>query len=181
VALTFFSYAVCDNDPYDEMSIAVVIRRRGARGPRALDLMRDIRHRSFFAHVLALPVSTEFARLRGFFVYQLPKWLTKIEIAIGMDVRASIAAADGEPDLNLVAPLPTFRDVPSQSRMGANTLSFSQQLFPRNVTLSRGGGPMSELLNGLDVSTIFRLDVVRDARLVLHVPAPLNTFDPARR
>ena len=33
VALTFFSYAACDNDPYDEVSIAIVVRRPGARGP----------------------------------------------------------------------------------------------------------------------------------------------------
>jgi len=32
VALTFFSYAVCDNDPYNEVSVAVVIRRPGSRG-----------------------------------------------------------------------------------------------------------------------------------------------------
>lgn len=60
---------------------------------------------------------------------------------------------------------------------------FSQQLFPHNMTLSRSGGPMSELLNGLGASTMLRLDLVRDPQLVLHVPAPLNTFsfNPARR
>ena len=36
VALTFFSYSVCDNDPYDEVSVAVVIRRPGATGSHAL-------------------------------------------------------------------------------------------------------------------------------------------------
>jgi hypothetical protein len=73
VALTFFSYAVCDNDPYDEVSVAVVIRRPGARGSHLIELLDSMRRRSFFAHVLALPVSTEIARVRGVYGYQLPK------------------------------------------------------------------------------------------------------------
>ena len=51
-ALTFFSYAVCDNDPYDEVSVAVVIRRPGARGSHAQELISSLRRRAFFAHVL---------------------------------------------------------------------------------------------------------------------------------
>jgi hypothetical protein len=42
--------------------------------------------RSFFAHVLALPVTTEIARVRGVYGYQLPKWLTGIDLSIGADV-----------------------------------------------------------------------------------------------
>lgn len=37
VALTFFSYAVCDNDPYNEVSIAVVLRRHGGPMSQLLD------------------------------------------------------------------------------------------------------------------------------------------------
>ncbi|WP_411032803.1 acetoacetate decarboxylase family protein [Shinella sp. BYT-45] len=197
VALTFFSYAVCDNDPYDEVSIAVVVRRPGARGPHLPELLGSIRRRSFFAHVLALPVTTEIARVRGVYGYQLPKWLADIDVGIGPDVRASIAAGDGKPDLTLRAPLPALRTVPPQSRMGrntmihridgewhqtvveSNTLSFAQKLLPRDVSLTRGGGPMSELLGGLGVSTILRLDVVKDAQLVLNMPTRLKAFDPA--
>lgn len=196
VALTFFSYAVCDNDPYDEVSIAVVVRQPGACGPHVPELLGAIRRRSFHAHVLALPVTTEIARVRGVYGYQLPKWLADIDVGIGPQVRAGIAASDGTPDLTLRAPLPALRTVPSQSRMGrntmihridgqwhqtvveTNTLSFAQKLFPRDVTLTRGGGPMSELLGGLGVSTILRLDVVKDAQLVLNMPTPMTTFDP---
>jgi hypothetical protein len=192
VALTFFSYAVCDNDPYNEVSIAVVIREPDACGPHVLELLRDIRRRSFFAHVLALPVTTEIARVRGVYGYQLPKWLTGIEVTIGSDVRASIATSNGTPDLTLRVALPIFTDVPSQSRMGtntmihqvddqwnqtivrSNTLSFAQQMFPKGVELSRQGGPMTDLLNGLGASTMLRLDVVRDAQLVLNMPTPLK-------
>ncbi|WP_322072042.1 acetoacetate decarboxylase [Paraburkholderia bannensis] len=191
VALTFFSYAVCDNDPYDEVSVAVVIRRPGARGSHALELRNAMRRRHFFAHVLALPVSTEIARVRGVYGYQLPKWRAAIDVTIGADVRAQIARPDGAPDLTLSVPLPHLREVAPQSHMGTNTminmvdgkwhqatvqtntLSFAQRLFPRDVKLMRHGGALSQLLDGLGVKKIVRLDVAKDAQVVLNLPTPL--------
>ncbi|MGU7782195.1 acetoacetate decarboxylase family protein [Burkholderia sp. PU8-34] len=199
VALTFFSYSVCDNDPYDEVSVAVVIRRPGARGSHALELIDSMRRRSFFAHVLALPVTTEIARVRGVHGYQLPKWLADIDVNIGADASARIAGPGGRPDLSLTAPLPALSNVAPQSRMGTttminlidgewhqtsvqtNTLSFAQRMLPRDVKLVRHGGPLSQLLDGLGASSIVRLDVVKDAQLVLNLPTPLNAFDgPAK-
>ncbi|PCE24741.1 acetoacetate decarboxylase family protein [Burkholderia ubonensis] len=195
VALTFFSYAVCDNDPYDEVSVAVVIRRPGARGSHALELIDSMRRRSFVAHVLALPVTTEIARVRGVHGYQLPKWLADIDVNIGADASARIAGPGGRPDLSLSAPLPALNTVAPQSRMGTttminlidgewhqtsvqtNTLSFAQRLLPRDVRLVRHGGPLSQLLDGLGASTMLRLDVVKDAQLVLNLPTPLKAFD----
>ncbi|WP_199031185.1 acetoacetate decarboxylase family protein [Ralstonia sp. ASV6] len=197
VALTFFSYAVCDNDPYDEVSVAVVIRRPGARGSHALELLDSMRRRSFVAHVLALPVTTEIARVRGVHGYQLPKWRADIDMHIETAVSASIAAPGGKPDLTLHAPLPALRNVVPQSRMGtttminkvdgawhqstvqSNTLSFAQRLFPRDIKLVRNGGPLSQLLDGLGASTVLRLDVVKDAQLVLNLPTPLKAFEHA--
>lgn len=195
VALTFFSYAVCDNDPYNEVSVAVVIRRPGARGPHALELLGSMQRQSFFAHVLALPVDTEIARVRGVHGYQLPKWLADIKLGISPNgVTASIAATDGTPDVALTSPLPALRRIPSQSRLSTNTsiglvdgewrqtqfvtnpIEFAQTLFPRDVKLSRAGGPISQLLDGLGVGTILRFDVVKDAQMVLHLPRPLQAL-----
>lgn len=195
VALTFFSYSVCDNDPYDEVSVAVVIRRPGAIGSHARELIDSMRRRSFFAHVLALPVTTEIARVRGVHGYQLPKWLADIDVDLGATARARIAGPGGRPDLSLSVPLPELTHVASQSHMGSttminridgewhqtsvqtNALSFAQRLLPRNVELVRHGGPLSQLLDGLGASTILRLDVVKDAQLVLNLPTPLKAFD----
>lgn len=193
VALTFFSYAVCDNDPYNEASVAIVIRRPGARGPHSLELLGSMRRQSFFAHVLALPVDTEIARVRGVYGYQLPKWLADIRLDLSPSgVTASIAATDGAPDVTLTAPLPALRRVPSQSRLSTNTsiglvdgewrqtqfvtnpIEFAQTLFPRDVKLSRASGPISQLLNGLGVGTILRFDVLKDAQMVLYLPRPLQ-------
>ena len=191
VALTFLHYAVCDNDPYHEVSVAVVIRKPGARGSQALELRGAMRRRSFHAHVLALPVDTEIARIRGVHGYQLPKWRAQIDLQIKAEVQASIKAADGAPDLVLTAPMPVLRHLPSQSHIAtstmihrvdgrwhqtavqANMLSFAQQLLPRGVVLTRGGGPLSQLLDGLGAGRILRFDVVKDAQLVLNLPIPL--------
>ena len=191
-ALTFFSYAVCDNDPYNEVSVAVVIRQPGAQGPHVLELLDSMRRQSFFAHVLALPVDTEIARVRGVYGYQLPKWLADIKLDISSNsVAASIAATDGTPDVRLTAPLPMLRRVPSQSCLSTNTsiglvdgewrqtqfvtnpLHFAQTLLPRDVKLSRGNGPIGQLLDGLGVGTILRFDVVKDAQMVLYLPRSL--------
>ncbi|GAB3380158.1 acetoacetate decarboxylase family protein [Lysobacter fragariae] len=197
VALTFFSYRVCDNDPYNEVSIAVVIRRPGTRGSHALELARTLRRRAYVAHVLALPVDTEIARVRGVHGYQLPKWLADIELEIGSKVRAQIRSRGGAPDLSLEATPPKVCTVAPQSRLGAttmvhlidgtwhqttvqsNTLAFAQQMLPKDVILSRHGGPMSQLLDGLGASTLVRMDVVKDAQLVLNMPRPLKALDRA--
>ncbi len=197
VALTFFSYDVCDNDPYDEVSIAIVIRRPDAQGSHMLELLDSIRQQSFFAHVLALPVSTEIARVRGVHGYQLPKWLTEIKVNINSSVTARIADTQGNTDLSLNAPCPHLRKAKSESHMetktmihqvdGAwqqtkvqsNTLEFGQRFMPRKVKLERHGGPLSKLLDELGASTILRLDVVKDAQLVLNLPQPLNVFNHA--
>jgi len=116
---------------------------------------------------------------------------------LGPEVQTRIAAPGGQPDLALSAPLSALRTFAPQSHMAAttmihlidgqwhqtmvqsNTLSFGQRLFPRNVRLSHRGGPLSQLLDGLGASTPLRLDVVRDAQMVLNLPTPLKAFDPA--
>lgn len=195
VAVTFFSYPVCDNDAYDEGSIAIAVRQPGAKGSNIMELLNAMRKRHFFAHVLALPVNTEIARVRGVFGYQLPKWLTDITVQIGdSTVKASIANTNGTADISLTAPLPVLHTVPSESRMGTatmvhqvdgawhetlvqtNVLRFGQRLFPRKATLLKHGGPLSKLLDELGAGKILRLDVVKDAQVVLNLPAPSTAF-----
>lgn len=188
VALTFFDYHLCDNDPYREVSVAVVVRRPGARGAHLTELLSSMKRRSFFAHVLALPVDTEIARLRGVQGYQLPKWLAQIDMRIDKDIRAAIKALDGAPDLILSAPLPEWQEAASQSHLATSTLlnridgvwhqtvvqsnmlSFAQRILPKDVVLQRGDGPLSQLLTGLGAERILRFDAVRDAQLVLNLP-----------
>lgn len=195
VALTYFSYHVCDNDPYNEVSIAVILRRPGARQPGPLELLQCIRRRTFHAHVLALPVDTEIARLRGVMGYQLPKWLAKIDLNLDGAVSASILSPDGSTDLAVSAPLPRLRQVPSQSQIGTtlsvglldgawhqtlvqtNPTELAEVSMPKGITVTRGGGTMSRLLDGLGAGRIIRMDVVRDTQMALHLPRPISIPD----
>lgn len=193
VALTFFTYSVCDNDPYNEASVAIVVRKPNARGPHALELLTSIRQRNFYAHVLALPVDTDIARVRGVYGYQLPKWLTEINVDIRpTQVKANLTDTSGKVDLSLKIATPPLEQITSESRMSqanmlhlvdgvwhqtlvqTNLLTFAQKIFPRNVELVRHGGPLSQLLNELGTSKILRLDVVQDAQVVLNLPKPIK-------
>lgn len=171
VAVTFFTYAVCDNDPYNEASVAIVVRKPNAKGLNALELLNSIRQRHFYAHVLALPVDTEIARVRGVYGYQLPKWLTEINVDINpTNIYADLKDTSGQLDLSLSTQTPELKHVKSESRMNeatmlhqvdnkwhqtlvqSNTLAFAQKLLPRNVKLVRHGGPVSQLLDELGAS-----------------------------
>lgn len=192
IAVTFFTYSVCDNDPYNEVSIAIVVRQPNARGPHIAELMKSMRQRHFYAHVLALPVDTEIARVRGVYGYQLPKWLTKIDVNISSkEVQAKIFDVNGKLDLSLKTLVPNLKHVASethinkatmlhvvdgkwhQTEVQSNILSFAQKLFPKNVQLERNEGPLTTLLNELGASRILRLDVIKDAQVVLNLPIPL--------
>ncbi|WP_284119276.1 acetoacetate decarboxylase family protein [Acinetobacter seifertii] len=189
VAITFFSYSVCDNDPYNEVSIAIVVRKPNAHGPHIAELMKSIRQRHFYAHVLALPVDTEIARVRGVYGYQLPKWLTQIDVDINSkQVQANIFDLNGKLDLSLKTAVPTLKRVDSETHINkatmlhvidgkwhrtdvqSNILSFAQNLFPKNVQLVKNEGPLTKLLNELGASKILRLDVIEDAQVVLNLP-----------
>ena len=133
--------------------------------------------------------------MRGVYGYQLPKWLTAIDMTIGnKNVEAQILNTDGKPDLSLIAPLPKIKRVKPQSHIEtktmfnlvdgqwhstsveSNTLAFGQQLFPRNVQLVRNGGPITNLLDELGAGKVLRLDVVKDAQLALNMPIPLKSL-----
>lgn len=192
VAVTFFTYAVCDNDPYNEASVAIVVRNPNAKGLNTLELLNSIRQRHFYAHVLALPVDTEIARVRGVYGYQLPKWLTEINVDINpTNIYADLKDTSGQLDLSLSTQTPELKHVKSESHMNeaimlhqvdnkwhqtlvqSNTLAFAQKLLPRNVKLVRHGGPVSQLLDELGASKILRLDIVQDAQVVLNLPKAL--------
>lgn len=124
VALTFYSYLVCDNDPYNEVSIAIIVRKPGQNSHSTTQLLSSIWNRTFYGYVLALPVDTEIARVRGVYGYQFPKWLANINLEMDDDnIRADITGIDGVPDLTLDIPVPVLKTIPSQSLITTNNAS----------------------------------------------------------
>lgn len=182
VALSFYSSLVCDNDPYKEVSIAVIVRQLGKESYSTTQLLRSLWNQVFYGYVLALPVDTEIARVRGVYGYQLPKWLANINLEMDEgNIKANLTSTDGMLDLALDVPCPELKAIPSQSRIvnnnainkidekwnqvtvQTNPLLGTQRLFPRNVVVYRGRGPLSELLNELGAWTILRMDVLKDS------------------
>ncbi|CAI7642922.1 unnamed protein product [Penicillium pancosmium] len=199
VALTFYSYQVCDNDPYNEVSVAIIVRQPGEVSYSTTQLLSSMWSRTFYGYVLALPVDTEIARVRGVYGYQLPKWLANISLEMDDEnIKASITGADGTADLTLEVPLPALKTITSQSSIGtnnainkidgkwhqvkvqANPLLAAQSFLPRNVSLSRGEGPLSKLVNELGIGTILRMDVLKDAQMILNMPTPLKGLDSVK-
>ncbi|MEQ1312394.1 acetoacetate decarboxylase [Acinetobacter sp. XH1639] len=196
VSLTFYSYTVGDVDPYDEVSVAIAVRQPGAHQFNATELLSTMFSHQYYGHVLALPVDTEIARVRGVYGYQLPKWLTPIDMQIGdKELNAHIFNTDGKPDVSLIATIPKIKNVKPQSHIEtktmyqlvdgkwhstsveSNTLAFGQKLFPKNVQLVKSGGPISKLLDDLGAHKVVRLDVVKDTQLALSMPVPLKNMD----
>ncbi|MDO5543523.1 MAG: acetoacetate decarboxylase [Acinetobacter sp.] len=195
VSLTFFAYDICDNDPYDEVSVAVVVRRPNAKGSNISELISSIRNRDYYGYVLALPVDTEIARIRGVHGYSLPKWLTAIDLKIDDNVQAHLYDTNGKIDISLTAPTPKLKTVKNESHLEkktmlnqvegtwyssyvqANNQTFAQKTFPKNVELQRNGGPVSKLLDQLGAKKILRMDVIKDAQLALHMPTPIDEWN----
>lgn len=120
-------------------------------------------------------------------------WLILISRWMISNIKANITATNGKVELMLDAPLPlktfTFQSSISinnaineidgkwcQITVQANPLLGAQVLIPSQVKLTRSQGPLSELLNELDVSTILRMDILKDVQMVLKMPTPLEAF-----
>ena len=192
VALNIYRYDVCDNDPYNEAAIAIVVRRPGCKASNAVEMLQSLRLKTNFAHVLALPVTTEIARVRGVEGYGLPKWMTGIELDIGNMVEGRVGNVDGTPDLVVRAPLPKMRPASQPPQVStlklvntidgawhetltqSHSLSSGQTLLPRGVQVVRGSGPMSTLLGQLEASIVIRLEVIREGQIALHLPEPIT-------
>jgi hypothetical protein len=78
VAFTAFEYRKTDIGPYNEFSIACVVRFRQVQIP-GLSLARHLLKRSFPTYVWHLPVTTEIARVGGVELYGYPKFIGEIE------------------------------------------------------------------------------------------------------
>jgi hypothetical protein len=112
VALTFYSYLVCDNDPYNEVSIAIILRQPGQDSYSTTQLLKSIWNRNFYGYVLALPVNTEIARVRGVYGYEFPKWLANINVEMNdHNIKAKITSTDGKPDLTLDVPIQALKTI----------------------------------------------------------------------
>lgn len=193
VALTAYAYHYCDNDTYNEFALAIVTSAPGKANLGPLSLLGQTFSGEHWGYVLALPVNTELARVRGVVGYDLPKWLTDIDFEDRGDAQVvTIADAEtGEADLTLQArklervseksTLATTRFT-ARSRDGQLTtghavsrnLRAASSMRADAVTLTLGTGPLSRTLESLKLGRMIRYDYVPDFQLALYASEPLD-------
>lgn len=195
IALTGYAYHFCDNDRYNEMSLAIVTSKPGSANLGPVSLVGQSLSKDFWGYVLQLPVDTELARVRGVVGYNLPKWLTGIHYH---DNAESVAfevldQQTGETDLVLEtrklddvshepalvtnsfvnidqAGAPMYGYAVSRHRRHAASMSDSA------VTLTLGDGPFSRFIRSLKPGAMVRYEYVPDFQSALYAPAPLASM-----
>lgn len=80
VVVTGYAYHYCDNDSYNEVGISIVTSKPRNSNWGPLTLLGQATSKDFWGYVTKLPVNTELARVRGAVGYNLPKWLTEINL-----------------------------------------------------------------------------------------------------
>lgn len=196
VALTAYAYHYCDNDFYNEISLAIVTNAPDSSNLGPISLVSQAMDKNFWGYVLKLPVDTELAKVRGVVGYNLPKWVTGIEYSVTPEsiVFEVMDAATGQTDFVLeTAKLEDASDEPSLVtnsfvNLGHNDelttgyavsrqLSYASSMDDSDVSLVLGSGSFSDYLRSLDLGEMIRYDYVPDFQSALYAPKPLNIAD----
>ncbi len=195
VALTAYAYDYCDNDSYNEISLSVVTNKPGKSSFGPFTLMSQSSSGDFWGYVLKLPVNTELARVRGVVGYNLPKWLTRIELN---DTENSYIFTITDSESSKVdfvfegkKPSDVSRDVTmvrnsftnidksgrltygyAVSRQLAHATSTNSEL----VSLRLGDGSFSTFIKSLKLGKMMKYEYVPEFQSALYAPKPLNNL-----
>jgi hypothetical protein len=190
VALTAFEYRRTDIDPYNELSISIIIGfdRRPLPGVTILGQMMS---RCFRAYILHLPVTTERARAGGVDLYGYPKFLAEITFRRERSFIECTLAERGSTILRMRGPvLETCRGktiryrtfsvkdgIPLCANVITNPIEFAQTMNGRSVELEIGPShAISEELRKMELSRrpiLYQYSPVNEAVLF----GPRNLID----
>lgn len=193
VALTAYAYEYCDNDSYNEISMAIVTNKPGTSSFGPFTLLGQSLSKDFWGYVLKLPVNTELARVRGVVGYNLPKWLTGIErketdAAVSFEVMDSatgkldfVFAGKKLDGLSHQAELVT-NSFTNKNRAGQLTygyavsrqLSHATSTSAEAVDLALGDGSFSSYLKSLKLGKMMKYEYVPEFQNALYAPKPLS-------
>jgi hypothetical protein len=193
ISVIFFRYDVCDIDFYTEAAVGVAVRPACHGGPAIFDLLTSLGNDHLHSYVLALPVNTDIAQVRGHDGYGFPKWVTQIDVDIDTDhTIARVANDTGGTDLALSVPTPTQTKHQTVERVSSltsytlidgrwhstfsqtNALAAGTTRFPRNIDLQIGQGRLADDLRSLNPLKTVQLDVTTEGQLALHMPIPTS-------
>jgi len=195
IAITAYAYEYCDNDSYNEVAVSIVTSKLGGSNWGPLSLMTQAMAKDLSGYVLKLPVNTELARVRGVVGYNLPKWLTPINLKDGEKSLTFeiLDAKTGKPDvvletrklegLSKEVELVTnrFTNVDQAGRL-THGHSVSRQLSHASSTdldavklTLRDGGSLSTFIRSLKLGKMVRYEYVPEFQLALYAPELVKT------
>ena len=167
VAFTAFEYRRTDIDPYNEFSIACLVRFRQIQIP-GISVARQMLTRCFSAYVWHLPVTTEIARAGGVELYGYPKFIGDIEFQRDEEWIQCSLAEKGSEILRLRGRvLPTSKGkpmryvtysvkdgIPLVANVWVNPLDFAQSTNRSHAEIEIGTGhEICDELRGIGLST----------------------------
>ena len=195
VALTAYAYAYCDNDSYHEISLAIVTNKPGTASFGPFTLIGQSLSRDFWGYVLKLPVNTELARVRGVVGYNLPKWLTAIDLKETADTVAFEVADSVTGKLDFVFAGKKLGDLSRQAELVTNSftnqdrdgrltyghavsrqLSHASSTSAASVDLALGDGSFSQYIKALKLGKLMKYEYVPEFQNALYAPRPLETL-----
>lgn len=194
VAMTAYAYEYCDNDSYNEVSLSIVTTKPGGSNLGPFTLIGQSMSSNFWGYVLKLPVNTELAKVRGVVGYNLPKWLTGIDLKDGKDsVTFEIKDAEtGRTDVVLEtrkldglsdkAEMVTnsFTNLDQQGRLThgyavSRQLSHASSSSEDSVKLTLGDGSLSTYIKSLKLGKMLKYDYVPEFQSALYAPRLLQS------
>ena len=192
VAITAYDYRICDNDPYREIAISVLITKPNEKNLGPITLAKNSLKRENWAHVLELPLDSEVGRVRGMEIYSLPKWFAEIPFSENSNtVSASLHnEKTGEAEISLVG-----KNLASQAKVGKpitnNMLNYGKdgQLLhgsatinpikqgvsfdPNAASLMLGKGRVADLLRSMDLGRLIMYQHIPQFQMALHASKPV--------
>lgn len=188
VAITSYAYNYCDNDAYNELSIAIVTTKPDASNWGLISLMGEINDKSLWGYVLKLPVDTELARARGVVGYNLPKWLIPIKFDNAGDaVSFTYYDEKGNPDFSMVGQKldvtesspditrSNFVNVDAEGRLthgysDSRAIQKASSMTASDVQLNLSNGPLSSFIKSLGLKKLVRYDYQPEFQAALYTP-----------
>lgn len=192
VALTAYAYHYCDNDSYNEISLAVVTGEPGSVNLGPLSLVGQAIAKDFWGYVLKLPVDTELARVRGIVGYNLPKWLTPINYFDGKEFLKFEVKDQATGKVDFVLQANRLEDISEEPVLVNNSftnvdangkvtvgnavtrmMKHGVSMDDEDIYLSLTNGSFSSFIKSLDLGAMVRYEYVPSFQSALYAPTEL--------
>lgn len=189
IAITAYAYEYCDNDSYNEVAVAIVTSKLGSSNWGPFSLLAQSMDKDMSGYVLKLPVNTELARVRGVVGYNLPKWLTPINLKDGEKSLTFevLDAKTGKPDVvletrkleglsNEVEMVTNrFTNLDQDGRLThghsvSRQLSHASSMDSDAVKLTLQDGSLSAFIKSLKLGRMVKYEYVPEFQAALYAP-----------